>query len=85
MLKINGLKVSEVTSLCYCYSRTVSDWVRRFDEDGLAGLKDRPHPSRPPKITLKKIRRIIAVGGGITTSRMLKNTIRERHEASSSL
>ena len=79
MVKINGLKISEVASLCYCDSRTVSGWVRRFDKDGLAGLKDRPRSGRPPRVALKKIRKIIAGGGGITTPRMLKNTIREKH------
>ena len=49
MVKINGLKVSEVASLCYCDSRTVSGWVRRFEKDGLAGLKDKPRSGRPPK------------------------------------
>lgn len=35
VVKINGLKASEVASLCYCDSRTVSDWVRRLDKDDL--------------------------------------------------
>ena len=78
MVKINGLKISEVASLCYCDSRTVSSWVRRFDEEGLAGLKDRPRSGRPPRVALKRIRKIIAGGGGITTPRMLKSAIRER-------
>ncbi len=60
MVKINGLKASEVASLCYCDSRTVSGWVRSFDEDGLAGLKDRLRSGRPPRVALKKIRKIIA-------------------------
>ena len=79
MVKINGLKISEVASLCYCDSRTVSGWVRRFDEDGLAGLKNRLRSGRPPKVALKKIRKIIAGRGGITTPRMPKNTIHEKH------
>ena len=32
MVKINGLKASEVASLCYCDTRAVSSWVRCFDK-----------------------------------------------------
>ena len=79
MVKINGLKISEVASLCYCDARTVSGWVRRFEKDGLAGLKDKPCSDRPPKVALKKIMRITAGRDDIATPRMLKNAIRERH------
>ncbi len=65
MVKINGLEISEVASLRYCDARTVSGWVRRFDEDGLAGLPDRPRSGRPPRVALKNIRKIIAGGGGV--------------------
>ena len=79
MAKINRLKIYEVASLCYCDSRTVADWVRRFEKDRLAGLKDRPRSGRPPKAALKNAGKIIAVGDGITTPRMPKSTIREKH------
>src|SRR5262245_17346975 len=27
----------------------VCHWIRRFNEDGLEGLRDRPRPGRPPR------------------------------------
>jgi transposase len=27
----------------------VSHWIRRFNAEGLAGLRDRPRPGRPPR------------------------------------
>ena len=31
--------------------RTLRDWVHRYDEEGLAGLRDRPRPGRKPRLT----------------------------------
>ena len=33
-------------------------WLKRFDEEGLEGLKDQPRSGRPPKIPEKKILKI---------------------------
>jgi transposase len=27
----------------------VAHWIRRFNQEGLAGLRDRPRPGRPPR------------------------------------
>src|ERR687885_364315 len=31
--------------------QTLRDWVRRYNEEGLAGLHDRPRPGRRPRLT----------------------------------
>src|SRR5919206_4614495 len=31
--------------------QTPRDWVRRYNEEGLAGLRDRPRPGRKPRLT----------------------------------
>lgn len=30
-------------------------WVHRFNAEGLSGLRDRPHPGQPPKLSLDKV------------------------------
>ena len=42
MIKINGLTASKVERLYYCDPHTVTSWVRRYNEEGLAGLEDKP-------------------------------------------
>ena len=37
-------------SLHFTYS-ALRKWVHRFDQEGIAGLTDRPRPGRPPKVT----------------------------------
>ena len=78
MIKINGLEPSTVASLCYRDQRTIDEWIRRFDEDGLAGLNDRPRPGRPPKVRLEKIGDMVAEEGGVTTPRNLGNGIHRK-------
>ena len=77
MVKIRGLGVSEVASLCFCDPHTVTSWVRHFDSEGLAGLEDRPRPGRPPKVGLEKIAGLAARTGSITTPKQLKENIRK--------
>ncbi len=77
MVKIRGLGVSEVASLCFCDPHTVTSWVRHFESEGLAGLEDRPRPGRPPKVGLEKIAGLAARTGSITTPKQLKENIRK--------
>lgn len=59
MIRINGLKASEIASLCYCDSRTSSSWIWRL-RGRTSCPNDRPRSGRPPKTALKKIRKIAA-------------------------
>ena len=59
----NGMTVSDMVRI---HARqAVSEWIRRYEEDGLAGPDGRPRPGRPPKVQLKKIQRILK-GKGCT-------------------
>ena len=42
MIKINGHTVTEAAAQHYCDPHTVTGWLRRYEEGGLAGLADRP-------------------------------------------
>ena len=39
---------------------TVRDWVKRFNAQGLAGLKDQPRAGRPPTYTPEQVATVIA-------------------------
>jgi transposase-like protein len=40
-----------------CDRHTVATWRRRFRDQGLAGLQDRPRPGRPPGFSPRATRR----------------------------
>ena len=43
-----GMAAEEIAGLLACDSDTVRKWVYRFDQEGIAGLGDRPRSGRPP-------------------------------------
>ena len=75
MVKINGLAASKVARLCYCDPHTVTRWVRRYDEEGLADLEDKPCSGRPPKVKPDKIVDIVEQAECIITPKRLKSDI----------
>ena len=48
MIKVSGLTPTQTAELYYCDPHTVTSWLQRYDEEGLAGLADRPRPGMPP-------------------------------------
>ena len=46
-----GHAPAEVALMFNVCSRTISDWTRRFNEQGIDGLLERPRSGRPPKIS----------------------------------
>lgn len=42
-----GRSAARIASEVGCSERTVWKWRRRFEQDGLAGLRDGPRPGRP--------------------------------------
>lgn len=48
---LEGASYAALKERFECSSRTIAKWVRRFVEEGVAGLEDRPHP--PPTRTLR--------------------------------
>jgi len=55
LLSDEGLTVEEVAERLDCSALTVYKWRRRYCQDGLDGLSDRPRPGQPTKLTQKKI------------------------------
>ena len=54
-----GASESEVAKALGVSLTTVSLWSRRFEMEGLAGLKDRPGRGRKPWLAQEKIRRVV--------------------------
>ncbi len=41
--------------------QTLRDWVHRYNEEGVAGLRDRPRPGRPPQLKEAQLERLDAL------------------------
>ena len=48
---MDGRSRGEAARLCGMDRQTLRDWVHRYNGEGLAGLFDRPHSGRPPRLT----------------------------------
>ena len=74
LLVAQGATCTQVAALLGDSPRTVQYWVRRFEEDGFAGLVDSGRPGRPKRIREKQLSEIsLAVRGspqdyGLTTN-----------------
>jgi transposase len=47
LLSLRGLPPSQVAALLDCHPATVRRWIGRSNDEGAAGLADRPRPGRP--------------------------------------
>jgi transposase len=54
-LALEGRSRTEAARLCGMDRQTLRDWVHRYNEEGLAGLSDRPHPGRKPRLRPEQI------------------------------
>jgi transposase len=50
-LVLEGRSRAEAARLCGMDRQTLRDWVHRYNAEGLAGLSDRPHRGRKPRLT----------------------------------
>lgn len=48
---LEGKPVSTIAASLKVRPNTVIDWRRRFETQGIAGLRDRPRPGKPPRYT----------------------------------
>lgn len=48
LMAAEGLRNDQIADRLRCGRDVVSQWRKRFFEDGLAGLEDRPRRGRPP-------------------------------------
>jgi transposase len=51
LLSGRGYSVPEIARIFECDEATVREWIRRFEAEGVAGLKDRPKAGRRPRAT----------------------------------
>ncbi|MBN2020117.1 MAG: winged helix-turn-helix domain-containing protein [Sedimentisphaerales bacterium] len=49
-LAAKGLTCIQVTEITGAKRRTVQQWVRRYNKDGIAGLPDKPRSGQPTKL-----------------------------------
>jgi transposase len=67
---LDGLSSYDVGEQHSCPHSKVLYWKYRFQEEGLAGLRDKPKSGRPPKVSRRKMERIkrIVEGKEYTTA-----------------
>lgn len=61
LLVAQGLTCPEVAGLLGDAPRSVEYWVRRFEEEGLAGLQEGERPGRPRRLSPKQLAEVDAV------------------------
>jgi transposase len=59
-LSSQGWWVPEIADHLRINAETVRHWVKRFNEAGLDGLKDRPRAGRPATYTVEQVAEVIA-------------------------
>jgi len=47
LLSLHGFPPAQIAALLDCHPATVRRWISRFNDEGLAGLADRPRSGRP--------------------------------------
>lgn len=60
LLIAQGMSATQVARLLGDAPRTVAYWVRRFEEEGLAGLVDGERPGRPRRLNEEQVSQIDA-------------------------
>ena len=61
LLSLYGLPAAQSAALLDCHPATVRRWISRFNDEGLAGLADRPRCGRPRLGGCRLTRRIAAL------------------------
>ena len=59
-LSSQGWWVSDIADHVHVSAETVRHWVKRFNEEGLPGLQDRPRSGRPATYTMEQVAEVIA-------------------------
>ncbi len=63
LLSLHELTAAQIAALLECHPGTVRRWIARFNDEGLAGLADRPRCGRPLLGGRRLTRRITALLG----------------------
>jgi transposase len=56
-----GLNAPTIAARLRLHPQTVRDWLKRFNQHGLAGLDDLPRPGKPPTYTAEERAEVIAL------------------------
>ena len=59
LLLADGVAPVEIIERLDVTRPTVFKWRKRFEQDGLDGLRDKPRPGQPRKLTQKQIERVL--------------------------
>lgn len=55
------LSAPAIAAIVRLDDQTVRNWLKRYRAEGIEGLKDRPMPGAPPKITRAYVEQLVAV------------------------
>jgi transposase len=83
LLAAEGLTDVEIAAQLDCTARMVAKWRRRFAEEGVAGLDERPRPGRPRSFPPSDIAAVKALARELpaTTGRRLPSRVRPHRHA----
>lgn len=56
----SGVSVVGVAGAYHVSRRTVTEWVKRFNREGVGGLGDKPRSGRPPKAEWEEVRKVLS-------------------------
>ena len=76
-----GYSVAEMALYNDVSTKTIRNWLARYDEAGSGGMKNQPTSGRPPAITMKQIQKTAArllKDGELTTASFQEELRRER-------
>ena len=57
----HGMVASDIAAIVRCSEQTVRNWIYRFNAEGSEGLRDRPRPREPVKVTPEYQERLLHV------------------------
>jgi transposase len=61
---MDGRSRGETATLCGMDRQILRDWVHRYNVEGLAGLFDRVHCGRPPRLSAEQQAEVARFGKG---------------------
>jgi transposase len=74
-LVLEGHSRSEAARQTGMDRQTLRDWVIRYNAEGVAGLRDRPRPGRPPQLSqaqLAELARLVEAGPDIELHKIVR-------------
>ena len=50
LLSAQGYQIKQLAEIFFVDRETITNWLNRFDQNSIEGLKNKPRPGRPPSI-----------------------------------